>query len=491
MIKSSDHLKRLIINLVLFISLLLVSTSAICNTINVPIDQPTIQTGIQAAQNGDTVLVASGTYFENLNFLGKHIVVTSQFIIDKDLSFINNTIIDGSTPSNQDTASCVVFYTSEDSSSILQGFTIIGGNGTKWVDPGNPGWTWRGGGGIFTFGSSPTIQFNIIKNNSVTNTTGVNGAQGGGSLSFAGNPRIKNNIIMENEARYGAGIVIDYSGGIVKNNIIWKNFGGQSYGGGGIWTLGNGSSPIIIENNHIIENSVTGSGNYGGKGGGIFVWMGTLTARNNIIWGNTQSQGGPIAELDGGNANLTYSNVEGGFSGNGNINVNPAFADSNYYLSPTSPCIDAGDSSSVYNDPEDSNKTGFAQWPSLGATRNDIGAYGGYNCNFFPFFFITAINPNKSSLPHNFKLNQNYPNPFNPETAIPYQLSDLSNVELIVYNSIGQEVRTLVSKQQAAGKYSIVWKGKNNFGKTVSSGLYHYKLRIKDNTINKKMILIR
>jgi len=387
MFGKSDYLKIFIISIKLFIILLLFSNYSICNTINIPTDKPTIQAGIQAAHNGDTVLVTPGTYYENLNFQGKQIIVCSFFILNNDLSFIHNTIIDGSSPANSDTASCVLFYTNEDSSSILQGFTITGGTGTKWVDPGNPGWTWRGGGGIFTFGSSPTLQFNIIKNNNVTKTTGVNGAQGGGTLSFAGNPIIRNNIIMENEAQYGAGIVIDYSGGIVKNNIIWKNFGGQAYGGGGIWTLGNGTAPIIIENNHIIDNSVTGTGKYGGKGGAIFVWMGTLTARNNIIWGNTQSQGGPIAEVDGGNATVSYCNVEGGFPGIGNIDVNPAFADSNYNLIPTSPCVDSGDSLSIYNDPENFNNPGFAKWPSLGTIRNDMGAYGGCNCDLFSVIY--------------------------------------------------------------------------------------------------------
>jgi len=188
MFGKSDYLKIFIISIKLFIILLLFSTYSICNTINIPTDKPTIQ----AAHNGDTVFVTPGTYYENLNFQGKQIIVCSFFILNNDLSFIHNTIIDGSSPANSDTASCVLFYTNEDSSSILQGFTITGGTGTKWVDPGNPGWTWRGGGGIFTFGSSPTLQFNIIKNNNVTKTTGVNGAQGGGTLSFAGNPIIRN-----------------------------------------------------------------------------------------------------------------------------------------------------------------------------------------------------------------------------------------------------------------------------------------------------------
>jgi len=391
-----------------------------------PADQPTIQSGIDHATDGDTVLVASGSYFENINFLGKRIVVTSHFFLNKNYDFIHSTIIDGSTSANTDTASCVVFYSGEDSASVLQGFTITGGTGTKWIDPGNPGWTWRGGGGVFTFNSSPTIIHNIIKENTVTNTTGVNGAQGGGMLSFAGNPRIFNNLIMENEAQYGAGIVIDYSGAIVKNNIIYKNFGGQVYGGGGIWTLGNGVAPILIENNHIIENSVTGSGTYGGRGGAMFVWQGTLTVRNNIIWGNTQSSGGPIAEIDGGSAAVTFSNIEGGFTGSGNIDTDPGFANSNLYLQSSSPCIDAGDSISVYNDVEDQSNIGFGLWPSQGNLRNDMGAYGGPMGELLPLFISNNI------------LNQ-------PESVVfdslynRYFVSNKGNGNIIQINSLGAQ----------------------------------------------------
>ena len=64
--------------------------------INVPADQPTIQPGINAAGNGDLVLVAPGTYYENIRFMGKAITVASHFINSGDTNDINNTIIDGS-----------------------------------------------------------------------------------------------------------------------------------------------------------------------------------------------------------------------------------------------------------------------------------------------------------------------------------------------------------------------------------------------------------
>ena len=414
------------------------------DTLKVPLEYASIQQAINSSANGDVVLVAPNTYFENINFKGKNIIVTSHFILNNNIDYISNTIIDGSNPTNLDSASCVSFRSGEDSSAVIQGFTITGGTGTKWIDPNNPGYIWRGGGGIFTFMSSPTIRMNIIMDNNVTNTTGVDGAQGGGTLSYNGNPNIINNIIMQNEARYGAGIVMDYSGGIIKNNIIYENHGGQDYGGGGFWSIGNGSSPIIIENNHILENSVTGSGLYGGKGGAIFVWMSTVTARNNIIWGNTQTSGGPIAQIDGGIANISYSDVEGGFAGEGNLDIYPNFADSNFYLRPSSYCIDAGNPNQIYNDVEDPANQGFAKWPSQGILRNDMGAYGGQLSDLLPDFNYVIDN----------LLN-------NPESVVfdyinnRYLVSNWADGNIIEINNWGKQEYFNTELEQAAGLHIV------------------------------------
>lgn len=98
--------------------------------INVPADQPTIQAGINSAFSGDTILVSDGTYLENINFSGKAITVASQFIVDGDTTHINNTIIDGSQPSNPDYGSVISFTSGEDTNSVLSGFTVTGGTGT-------------------------------------------------------------------------------------------------------------------------------------------------------------------------------------------------------------------------------------------------------------------------------------------------------------------------------------------------------------------------
>ncbi len=90
-----------------------------------------------------------------------------------------------------------------------------------------------------------------------------------------------------------------------------------------------------------------------------------------------------------------------------------------------------------------------------------------------------------------FTLKQNYPNPFNPSTTISYQLKKETEIELSVYNIKGQKVKTLVSEVQPAGDYRIVWEGCNQEGKTVSSGIYFYRLSSKGENIIRKMMLIK
>lgn len=89
-------------------------------------------------------------------------------------------------------------------------------------------------------------------------------------------------------------------------------------------------------------------------------------------------------------------------------------------------------------------------------------------------------------VPSEFGLNQNYPNPFNPSTNISYTLPEKSDVELSIFNMLGQKVATLVNQSQDAGTYSINW----NAG-SVSSGVYIYQLRAGGNTFTKRMMLIK
>ena len=447
--------------------------------IHVPGDQPTIQAGIDNARNGDTVLVAQGTYFENINFKGKNIVVASHYVIEGDLSDITHTIIDGSNPPTNDTASCAMFCSGEDSTAVLCGFTLTHGTGTHWVDPQFPTYTWHSGGGIFIFQSSPTIISNYIINNHVDDDSGVDGASGGGVCMYGGNPTIINNIINNNTALYGAGVVIDYSGCMFKNNIVAQNSGGQNYGGGGFWTIGNGVQDIIIENNTIVDNESAS------KGGAMYLWSTQLTARNNIIWGNTQSIGNPIFLYDGAYAEITYSDVEGGYTGEGNIEVLPQFIDTSFVLTPGSPCIDAGNPEGIYNDPEDEQNPWLALWPSMGELRNDMGVYGGpYTCLMYD---VTTRMQNKLSPFQEIRM-EVFPNPYSEFTWISVKGSFPGSEQKIEIMDIkGQVIKRFSPIYQ---NIDFIWDGCDDNGHPLNPGLYVLRLLSGNQTQTKKIYLI-
>jgi len=470
---------------IFIVSVFLFASFVSANTIKVPEDYPTIQEAINASSNGDTVLVASGTYYENLNFRGKNILLTSYYIFNEDVSYISNTIINGSLPVYTDTASCVLFISGEDSTAILQGFTLTGGTGTKWPDEHGAG-TYVEGGGILVTLSSPTIKNNlIIENEAIQAGSGIISAGGGGIRVGDGNPHIINNVIMSNSGMYGGGIVLNYTGAVIRNNIIYNNRVYQAvtnistFGGGGIWVLSNfGNTPKILENNTIIDNSSAGGGSgAAGRGGGVLIWGTTVQAKNNIVCGNTQTTGDQIGLVSGGSINLTYSLIEGGWSGTGNIDVNPNFEESGFYLSDSSECIDAGDPDLVYNDPE--GDPGMAKQPAKGTTRNDMGAYGGPGSKELSEFIITSVNEqNFEPLPQGFLLLQNFPNPFNPSTKIKFTIPSVETlrdasllVTLNVYDVLGNKIATLVNEEKPAGTFEVEFNGTG-----LPSGIYFYQL---------------
>ena len=350
----------------------------------------TIQTGIDSASDGDTVLVATGTYVENINFNGKNIVVMST-------DGANNTIIDG----NDNNNSVVTFINGETNSAHLKGFTLINGTG-NWIGDFNAE---EDGGGIFCYSSNPTLSYLLIYDNYAA-------LYGGGVFLWDSSPIFSNVVISNNEA----------AGGISNDPNV----------GSGIYSGGN-SNPVIT---------------------------------NTIIWGNL-----PESDAIDGIATVSYSNIQGGWEGEGNIDGAPLFCNpdsGDYTLAENSPCIDAGDPSS----PLDSD-----------GTIADMGAFG-VGCSA-----ILAIE--EEFIPMEFALHQNYPNPFNPLTTLRYDLSEQSLVNIIIYDMLGREVKTLVNTTQDAGFKSVSWNATNDYGKPVSAGVYLYQIQAGEFVQTNKMVLLK
>jgi hypothetical protein len=110
------------------------------------------------------------------------------------------------------------------------------------------------------------------------------------------------------------------------------------------------------------------------------------------------------------------------------------------------------------------------------------------------FNFPSAVEDEEiqtASKPAEFELSQNYPNPFNPGTQIEYTLQKRAQVNLEIYNLLGQKVKTLVDDYQSVGSHHVIWDGKNEAGKAVTSGMYFYRLQVNKATQTKRMVLLK
>jgi hypothetical protein len=368
------------------------------------------------------------------------------------------------------------------------------------------------GGGIYCNASSPTIRGNIIDGN----TSGPIATGGGISCSNHSHPLIVDNTFTNNQvfpspiypSTVGQGAAIycsNLSNPVIRGNLFLNNRvnsgGAVGQGGGGaIFVF---AAAPVIENNVFAGNMV----DYGG-GGAIYLYIYNRTLINNVFTGNTAagsggaiymdlshpgitnsllygdySDDGPELYLYGSSeVTVTYSDIQGGWEGEGNIDVDPLFRDplsGDYHLMAIecgdpydSPCIDAGD-------PALQDSLLDCAW-GLGTVISDMGAYGGADSA------LVSIDIPYPAIPQRFSLIQNYPNPFNASTIIKYELPVQSHVVIDVFDIMGRRVTTLQNGIETAGYHQVVWDAGD-----ISSGMYFYRLQAEDYSEVKKMMLVK
>ncbi len=221
------------------------------STVTVPDKYPTIQEAIEAAEDGDEIVVDVGVYRENIDFLGKNIILRS--IDPDDPEIVDQTIIDGG-----GSGTVVSFRSGEGEDAVLSGFTVTRGNGI-----------------LISGGSSPLIEKCVIEDN--------NAEFGAGIAIFDSSPTIKDNTIIGNSGFLGGGMFIEESSPRVEGNLIVRN---RAEMGSGMVIISN-SSPMIIDN-QIVENIAER------LGGGVVIAVDSKP----IITGNEIA--GNSAERNGG-----------------------------------------------------------------------------------------------------------------------------------------------------------------------------------------------
>jgi predicted outer membrane repeat protein len=409
---------------------------AFANILHVPTEQPTIQAAINAAQPGDTVLIAPGTYFENINFAGKAITVTSE-------QGPAATIIDGGS-----LGPVATFATSENTQSVLSGVTLQHGQGTFAAG--------YGGGGIHIANASPTISGNVITNNTAgsfgggiyvqsgspvikKNTIanngqipGWSGGIGGGIyISGTGTAQVTGNTISNNQQAQGSGgaIGINAASPIIQNNTISGN---SAYSQGGAMYIINTSSPLVVQNLIIGNSAGTGGGVYWTipSGSAPFLLSNTLSNNSATTQGSAVYVSGYvslselidniIASAAGTStlycdpsysatppivkANDIFASTGAAYAGscsalggaNGNLSLDPKFrnpASADYHLLTGSPAIDAGISDPALLSTDFDANPRVLDGDGNGTAVVDIGAYEAPVLDVTPPVTTVFLNP--------------------------------------------------------------------------------------------------
>ena len=395
-----------------------------------PVEEYSIQGEINKAEDGDTVLVEPGTYKENLDFMGKNIILASLFLTKDDTSYIESTVIDGTL-----SGSVVTLKRGEDSTAAIIGLTITNGLGSSgggiYCSNASPrlenliliensasgsgggiycyntpsmviknitliGNRARTGGGICCVNSSLNVEnVTIINNGLETGTFAITCGEGGGIYCSNSNATFKNITISENSCRTGGGVFVKSSAPTFMNvtlsgNIAFESGGGlycsseaeprfeniimsnnsADGNGGGVLSAGN-SNPNLV--NVVVTGNTSNS-----TGRGAYITNSSLTLMNTIVWGDSLQDIHFPTSGEPSSITISYSDIQGGEDEivtndngtvewlEGNITDDPLFEDS-----------ENGGFRLQEGSPCIDTGNPDAEYHDPDGSTNDMGAYGG------------------------------------------------------------------------------------------------------------------
>ncbi|RLC50577.1 MAG: hypothetical protein DRZ79_04150, partial [Candidatus Cloacimonadota bacterium] len=251
--------------------------------------------------------------------------------------------------------------------------------------------------------------------------------------------------------------------------------------------------------------TVNSSSDFVGGSGGDLVSDGTTGDGVTIHWIDANEGWGNIYPDETATAEVNVS-ISAGFAGNITLDYQidgDQFGNDPHQINGTMTIISSGSPISWINVSPYSGSLAAGESDEIQVTF-DSGEldYGTYLCNIIindnreqtiipVTLTIESVSSESTELPSFTALNGNYPNPFNPVTTISFGLNKNGFVNLEIYNTKGQHVRTLINKEMNAGYHQILWDGKDDNSRKVSSGIYFYKMKTTRFTSTKKMILMK
>jgi hypothetical protein len=336
------------------------------------------------------------------------------------------------------------------------------------------------GCGIWMFNSNPEILCNTVYGNRAPKGAGI-------FMDGYSYPVICSNRIVRNRSEYGA-IYIEESKPVLMNNLIFNN---ETEQGGGIFLAKHAET--IMANNTIAMNVARVGGAL------MFTEASDATIYNSVIWGNKANFGAQVFLRDKEcDPNFIHCDIENGdlyhhgFGGAGaenyngmylkNIDTDPRFDKFSHHfcsLLPSSPCIDTA----TPKLPVELPCTDICGNNRISGKELDMGAY--------EYQHLLPEDDILVDCDSAVQLHGHFPNPANPNTVISFTVLEEGKVTISIFNMKGQLIKQLTGENYAEGLQEVSWNGTDLSGKSVTSGVYFYKLKAGKKQVVRKLVLLK